>query len=57
VIDRVVEVVLEAGRIIQAARQKGPGLLEEGPGGPVTEADRAADRYLRTHLPALAIGG
>ena len=56
-IARVVEVVREAGRIIRAVQDRGAGPLEEGPRGPVTEADRAADRYLRARLRALAPAG
>ena len=52
-IDRIIEIAEEAGRVIQAIREKGFAVEQKGTQGPVTEADRAADELLRTRLLAL----
>ena len=52
-IDRVIEIAAEAGRVIQALREKGFQVEQKGTQGPVTDADRAADELLRTRLLAL----
>ena len=52
-IDRVIEIAEEAGRVIQAVREKGFEVEQKGAQGPVTDADRAADELLRTRLLAL----
>jgi myo-inositol-1(or 4)-monophosphatase len=53
VIERVVEVVLEAGRIIHTVRAQGLRVSEKGREGPVTQADRQADCFLRARLLAI----
>ena len=52
-IDRVIEIAEDAGRLIQAVREKGFEVEQKGTQGPVTDADRAADELLRTRLLAL----
>jgi myo-inositol-1(or 4)-monophosphatase len=56
-IDRVVQVTEEAGRIVEGVRRDGLGVEEKAGGEPVTRADRAADRFLQRELRALAPAG
>lgn len=53
-IEAVLRTVLEAGRLIERLRARGAPASEKPNGaGPVTEADRAADRFLRRALTTI----
>lgn len=50
ILAQVVEAVRGAGRLIEETRASGFTVQRKGPAGPVTEADRRADRYLHDTL-------
>ena len=52
-LERVESIVTEAGRIIEEVRSAGFNVRSKGKDGPVTEADRRADDYLRRELLGL----
>lgn len=56
-IDRVLSAVREAGALIQQRRAEGLDVHHKAGHGPVTDADRAADAYLREHLPRIRDAG
>jgi myo-inositol-1(or 4)-monophosphatase len=49
----VVSVVEAAGRLVSEVARQDFQVVQKGTAGPVTEADRAADSYLRENLPRL----
>ena len=52
-LDRVSQIVREAGRIAAARSGSGYRRWEKAPGNPVCEVDLEVDEYLRSHLTAL----
>src|SRR6266700_886469 len=52
-IEAVIAEVVRAGAAIEAVRARGFIVRHKGSAGPVTEADDAADAYLREHLPQI----
>lgn len=56
-VERAVDAVREAGRIVEAVRREGFEVEQKGEMGPVTRADRRADDLLRRRLTALRPGG
>jgi myo-inositol-1(or 4)-monophosphatase len=53
VLESLVESAVAAGRIIEQIARAPLAVREKGAGDPVTEADRAADDFLRKQLPLL----
>jgi myo-inositol-1(or 4)-monophosphatase len=52
-IEQVITIAVEAGRIVETARSRGLESEEKGGGGPVTRADRESDGFLRHALGVL----
>ena len=52
-LERVIAAAEAAGRVIQEIRESGFDVEQKGSQGPVTQADRAADKLLRTELLAI----
>lgn len=55
-VDRTVEAVREAGRLVEGVRRDGFDVEEKEGQGPVTRADRGADDLLRERLTAIRPG-
>ena len=56
-LERVIAAAEAAGRVIQEIRESGFDVEQKGSQGPVTQADRAADKLLRTELLAIEACG
>lgn len=55
-VDRAVDAVREAGRLVEDVRRDGFDVEQKEGEGPVTRADRSADDLLRERLPAIRRG-